>query len=214
MELEEHIINKNLARINMLGTKCVKARYKTCCQLHRLRRRELKNIWELTKAAELRTFADSNDPKGFNQRIENYEVWSRLNYSGQLQAIDNETVITDKHDLLAKWEDHFATLINEPSTVEQLIVDKIKQGSAQYWLCKCPTLDEMSTATKSLLAQTDYIQKLLRVVQHCLLGSFPRVGRVCWSTGLERTLARLYSLVRQSGRVCLVLVTVGQGRLI
>ena len=80
--------------------KYAKARYRTCCQLPRQRCRELKNKWWLTKAAELQTLADSNDPKGFNQRMR--AVWEAKNEPPRTTALDNKTILTEKRKFLTR----------------------------------------------------------------------------------------------------------------
>ena len=126
----------------MLGriTRTSRARYKVCCQLLQRRCSELKNKWWTTKAAELQSLADSGDPKGFYQSMR--AVWGpRVNHPDQLLALDNKTLLTEKSDLLARWKDHFSTLLNEPSTVDQHVVDNIEQRPIEHSMSKCPDLD-------------------------------------------------------------------------
>ena len=134
MEQEELINNRNLARNNMLrkNTKSTKVRYRKCCQLLRQRRRELKNKWWLIKAAKLQIVAEFNEPKAFYQNMK--AAWEpRVNHPEQLLALENKTIITEKHMLLAKWKDHFASLLNELSTVEKYAGGNIEQKPAQHW---------------------------------------------------------------------------------
>ena len=77
-----------------------------------------------------RCFTCSNDPKGFYQSLK--PVWgSRVNYPKQLIALNNKTIIIEKHKLLVCWKDCFATLLNEPSLLEQHAVDNIEQKPTQ-----------------------------------------------------------------------------------
>ncbi len=65
----------------------------------------------VTKATEFLTLTNSKDPKGFYQSMRT--VWAlRVNHPEQLQALNNKTIITEKHDF-ARWKDHFATMLNE-----------------------------------------------------------------------------------------------------
>ena len=76
--------------------------------------------------ADKRRLADSNDYKGFYQSMR--DVWGpRVNHPEQHLAHDNKTTITEKHELLDRWKDHFTTLLNERSTEEQFAVDNIEQ---------------------------------------------------------------------------------------
>ena len=55
-----------------------------------------KNKWLLIKMAELQTLADSKDPRGFYQNMR--AVWRpRVNYPEQLLALNNKTIIREKH---------------------------------------------------------------------------------------------------------------------
>ena len=65
---------------------------------------------------------ESNDQK----------VLTKVNHPEQLLGLNNKTIITEKYLFLARWNDHFITLLNEPSTVEQHTVDKIKQRPNQH----------------------------------------------------------------------------------
>ena len=51
--------------------------------------------------------------------------------------------------LLGK-KNHFATLLNDPSTVEQQAVDNIEWRPTQNGMCKCPDLDKMSNVISML----------------------------------------------------------------
>ena len=91
-------------------------------QLLPQRCRELKSKRWLTKVAKLQTVADSHDPKGFYQTIR--AVWGpKVDHPEQLRVFDNKTVITEKRRLGARWKNHFGTLLNELSTMEQHAVD-------------------------------------------------------------------------------------------
>ena len=67
----------------------------------------------------------------------------RVNHTEQLLAFDNKT-ITEDHELLSSWKDHFATLLNESSTMEQYASDIIEPRPNQYWMSRCPDLDELN----------------------------------------------------------------------
>ena len=84
-----------------------------------------------------------------------------------LRALDNKTIITKKHELLTCFKDHFATVLNEQSTVEHHAVNNIEQRPTSHMMSKCPDLYEMSKVIFMLgdgyfLGQTDWIQNLFR----------------------------------------------------
>ena len=99
--MEELINNRNLTRNNTLGNniKSAKVRYNTCCQL-RQRSRQLKNKWWLTKAAELQTLVDRNDPNVFYQSMRT--VWGPKVNCPEMLTLNNKTIISEKCELLAQ----------------------------------------------------------------------------------------------------------------
>ena len=81
-------------------------------------------------------------------------VWEpKVNHSEQLLALD-KSIITEKHDPFANGSDHFATLINELSSVERCVVDNIKHRPTQHWMRKYPDLDKVSKVISILCDET------------------------------------------------------------
>ena len=60
-----------------------------------------------------------------------------------MPALDNKTIITEKHELLV-------TLLNELSTEEQYAVDNIEQRPTQHWKYKFSDQDEVSKVISML----------------------------------------------------------------
>ena len=85
---------------------------------------------------------------------------TRVSHTEKLPALDNKTIITEKHEVLVMWKGHFVTLFNELSTVDQQVVDNIEQTPPQHWMCECSNLNELSVM-ESLLTQTDRIQHVI-----------------------------------------------------
>lgn len=65
----------------------------------------------MAKAAELQVLADTSDIRGFYQSMK--AVWGPfVSHPDQLLASDNTTLLTEKQDLLTRWNEHFRTLLN------------------------------------------------------------------------------------------------------
>ena len=62
---------------------------------------------------------------------------------GTTARLNNIPIITEKHEFLPRWKNHFATL-HKPSTVGQHAVNNIEQRPTQHWMFKCSDLDKVS----------------------------------------------------------------------
>lgn len=150
-ELSRLFEERNQARIEMLNrnTRSIRAKYKNSSRLLQKRCRELKNQWWQSKAAELQELADMNDIRGFHQGLK--AVWGpRTSYPDQLLASDNQTLLTEKKDLLARWTEHFNTLLNEKNEVDQAVTDSIEQQPLQSWMDEVPSVKEVEDAISLL----------------------------------------------------------------
>ena len=64
---------------------------------------------------ELQTHADSNDSQSFYQSMR--IVWGTRVNKPEEQLTLNKILITEKEEVLSRWKDHFATLLNKTPTV-------------------------------------------------------------------------------------------------
>ena len=150
-ELSKLIENRNQARAEMLNrnTRSTKARFKQHSRLLQKRCRELKNEWWQSKAAELQVLADMNDTRGFHQGLK--AVWGpRVNYPDQLLSSDNQTLLSEKKDLLSRWTEHFNSLLNESNEVPPDVTRDLKQHPVQSWMDELPDLKEVADAISLL----------------------------------------------------------------
>ncbi|XP_067007994.2 hydrocephalus-inducing protein homolog [Anabrus simplex] len=67
--------------------------------------------------------------------------------SGTLKSADNSTTLTDSHEILEQWKEHFSTLLNHPSTAAG---DDVPQQPEQPWMAVPPTYQEFSVALSRL----------------------------------------------------------------
>ena len=63
-----------------------------------------------------------------------------------LLSSDGETLIKDQEGLLKRWTEHFSSLLNRPSTVDQDVLNQIPQQPLLEDLDTPPTLDEIRKA--------------------------------------------------------------------
>ncbi|KAF6038695.1 hypothetical protein EB796_002996 [Bugula neritina] len=79
--------------------------------------RKLKSDWWEAKAKSLQQAADINDMKSFYGGLR--EVYGPVKRgTSQLTALDGNTVLQEKSEILNRFADHFAQLLNVPGTLD------------------------------------------------------------------------------------------------
>ncbi|XP_076039003.1 uncharacterized protein LOC143024118 [Oratosquilla oratoria] len=67
-----------------------------------------------------------------------------------LKAADNITELTEPQGILARWQDHFSTLLNRDSSVAPDFLRNVPQHPVRLWMSAIPTYTEFETALKSI----------------------------------------------------------------
>ena len=109
--------------------------------------RQMQDTWWDNKAEEVQHYADSNNSK---------KLFSALKavYGPQkptttpLLASDGTTLLKDSDSITDRWREHFANLLNRPSTVDTAVLDQIPQKPILAELNLPPTLNEVMKAVK------------------------------------------------------------------
>ena len=60
------------------------------------------------------------------------------------------TLLTDKTDIQKRWTEHFDTLLNRPSTIDQSAIDEMEQRPMVDKLAEPPTEKEVAEAIQKL----------------------------------------------------------------
>ena len=80
-----------------------------------------------SKADEIQGFADRNDMKRFYDSLkEVYDPTTSGSLSPLLSA-DGSTLITDKEKVLERWAEHFDSILNRSSTINDDAIDRLPQ---------------------------------------------------------------------------------------
>ena len=113
--------------------------------------REMQDKWWEAKADELQGYAECNNSKKFFDTLKTVYGPSK-GVVAPLQSADGTTLFKDKEGITARWAEHFSTLLNRPSSVEEQALDRIPQRPVQENLDIPPTLEEVFKAVKQTSA--------------------------------------------------------------
>ena len=110
--------------------------------------RHIKDSWWKAKAEELQHYADQHASKQFFEGLRTVygppssTVTPIRDYEGYLP--------TAKASIPERWAEHFKTLLNRPSIIQDQVIDDIPQRSLINFLNECPTLAEAKKAVDQL----------------------------------------------------------------
>ena len=102
----------------------------------------MQDSWLSNKADEIQGFADRNDMKNFYDSLK--EVYGPTTWgSSPLLSRDGSTLITDKEKILERWAEHFDSILNCPSTINDEAIDQLPQVPFDEMLDAVPTFEEI-----------------------------------------------------------------------
>ena len=105
----------------------------------------MQDSWLSNKADEIQGFADRNDMKNFYDGLK--EVYGpTTSGSSPLLSADGSTLITDKEKILERWAEHFDSILNHPSTINDEAIDWLPQVPFDEMLDAVPTFEEIQKA--------------------------------------------------------------------
>ena len=107
------------------------------------------------QAGEVQAFSDRGDSRRVFQLLKSIYGPSRPTSSPMLTA-DGNTLLTSKPDIMSRWKDYYATLLNRPSEINEHILESIQQCPIRDELDEFPTKRENTEVTPSLpICSTD-----------------------------------------------------------
>ena len=112
-------------------------------ELHRLQ-----NQWWLKQARDIESFAEQHDSKSFFKTV---KLVSQRTSSG-VSPIDDASGqrLSEKVDILARWKEHFSTLLNQECNADLSVLDDIPHEAVQTELEIPPTSEELEKAMGQL----------------------------------------------------------------
>ena len=131
------------------NTRSTKTRLQLCQQRLQKEIRKMKDQWLARKAQEIQQFADMKDSKRFYDAVK--EVYGPSTRGGApLLSSDGTKLLTDRSDILNRWEEHFRDLLNRPSEVYPNSIEGIEQQPTIEHLADEPSMYEVQKAIKLL----------------------------------------------------------------
>ena len=104
----------------------------------------MKNRWWANKADELQSYADQHATKAFFSGLKTVFGPTSIN-TAPIRSKDG-TLLTEKHDILNRWTEHFDTLLNRPSSIDQSAIADIVQRPLVMELDTPPSAKEVKDA--------------------------------------------------------------------
>ena len=138
---KEYILSKSAA--------ARKARYHQAKHALQSRLRIMKNQWLKDRAAELQATAERHDIKTFYQGLKAI-YGPKISGSAPVRRSDGTRLLTDKNKILSRWADHFNSVLNQESTVNNDVIDSLPQYAILDQLDLEPSLSEVTKAIQQL----------------------------------------------------------------
>ncbi|KAI8496700.1 hypothetical protein Bbelb_253550 [Branchiostoma belcheri] len=124
-------------------------RFRKAKQECQRRLREMRNLWWQEK--EIQSYADNRDLRRFYAATK--EIFGpRRGCTNTLQAADGTTTLTEDQAILQRWQEHFQTLLNRPSTASDDLLCKVPQYPVRHWMSVPPSYAEFQKALKLMKA--------------------------------------------------------------
>ena len=109
----------------------------------------MQDSWLSNKADEIQGFAERNNMKNFYDSLK--EVYGpTTSGSSPLLSADGSTLITDKGKILERWAEHFDSIFNHPSNINDEATDWLPQVPFDKMLDAVPTFEEIQKETHLL----------------------------------------------------------------
>ena len=89
--------------------------------------RQMQDEWFSKQAGIIQSYADSKDMKNFCSALK--AVYGPTSSgSAPLLSADGTTLISDKEKLLERWAEHFDTVLNRPSTINEEAINRLPKS--------------------------------------------------------------------------------------
>ncbi|BHF75643.1 hypothetical protein SprV_0501873900 [Sparganum proliferum] len=113
------------------------------------RLREMQDAWTARKAEEIQGYADRNEWQNFFSAIK--AVYGPpTKGTAPLLSADGSTLLTEKTQILQRWAEHFRGVLNRPSAISDVAIDRLPQVETNADLDLPPSLQETIRAVQQL----------------------------------------------------------------
>ena len=126
-----------------------KAAYSNMCKTVQTKLRDMQDSWLRKKTEEIQSFADRKDMKKFHDALKTI-YGPKSSGSTTLLSADGNTLLTDKETILERWAEHFNSVLNRPSSINEGAIDRLPQIECNVLLDEFPTVTETRKAVQQL----------------------------------------------------------------
>ncbi|MCG8114191.1 MAG: hypothetical protein N0E45_02305, partial [Candidatus Thiodiazotropha endolucinida] len=113
------------------------------------RLRNMQDSWLSNKADEIQSFADRKDMMKFYDAL--MTVYGpQTSGTTPLLSADGTSLLTDKEAILKRWVEHFDSVLNRPSSINDDAINWLPQVECNLLLDEFPTVTETTKAIKLL----------------------------------------------------------------
>ena len=111
--------------------------------------RSMEDTWWRQKAQEIQNLADCNNTQGFYDAIKAL-YGPRKRAIAPVRSADGSTLFKDRHEILARWANHFESLLNHTNPVDPHILDNLPDLPTTTHLDTPPLHSEIQQAIAGL----------------------------------------------------------------
>ena len=144
---EKH--QKHKAYLSDTSSVSNKAAYSDICKTVQTRLRDMQDSWLSSKADEIQSFADRDDMKTFFDALKTV-YGPQSSGTTPLLSADGTSLLTDKETILKRWAEHFDSVLNRPSSVNDDAINILPLVECNLLLDEFPTVAETVKAIKLL----------------------------------------------------------------
>ena len=126
-----------------------KAAYSNICKTVQTRLRDMQDSLLSSKADEIQSFADRKDMKNFFEALKTING-SQSSGTTPLLSAYGTSLLTDKEVILKRWTEHFDSVLNRPSSINDDAINRLPQVECNPLLDEFPTVSETVKSIKLL----------------------------------------------------------------
>ena len=144
---EKH--QKHRAYLSDTSSVSNKVAYSNICKTVQTRLRDMQDSWLSSKADEIQSFADRKDMKKFFDALKTV-YGTQSSGTIPLLSADGTSLLTDKEAILKRWAEHFNSVLNRPSSINDDAINRLPQVECNLLLDQFSTVSETVKAIKLL----------------------------------------------------------------
>ena len=144
---EKHRLHK--AHQDDTSSASKKAAYSNICKTVQTKLRDMQDSWLRKKTEEIQSFADRKDMKKFHDALKTI-YGPKSSGATTLLSADGNTLLTDKEAILERWAEHFNSVLNRPSSINEDAIDRLPQIECNVLLDEFPTVTETRKVVQQL----------------------------------------------------------------